>query len=219
MESRTEGSRHTLSVAWLGLAWLVFAGVPLSLSLSLSLSIYISLSSTSPPQKMNSSLKFNFKIIFELRIKFKHEFYHDNRYKFIFKFEFSFIRLSYNMFVCLFVSHLRPMGLNVLGYQSGLLQRCHPVCSREGFSHLSPVLALCIFFYRDASSALLQLVNQWLNFTCSRSHACRCGSQDTTSVFSRIELTASALLLAAARGYLLDHSGDKGQHVYKSNPG
>ena len=29
------------------------------------------------------------------------------------------------------------------------------------------------FFYRDASSALLQLVNQWLNFTYSRSHAFR----------------------------------------------
>ena len=26
-----------------------------------------------------------------------------------------------------FLSHLRPMGLNVLGYQSHLLQRCHPV--------------------------------------------------------------------------------------------
>ena len=28
-------------------------------------------------------------------------------------------------------------------------------------------------FYRDASSAILQLVNQWLNFTYSRSHAFR----------------------------------------------
>ena len=39
----------------------------------------------------------------------------------------------------LFVSHLRPMGLNVLSYQSHLLQRCHPA------SLLSPVLALRIF--------------------------------------------------------------------------
>ena len=32
--------------------------------------------------------------------------------------------------VLFFVSHLRPMGLNVLGYQSHLLRRCHhhPVC-------------------------------------------------------------------------------------------
>ena len=55
--------------------------------------------------------------------------------------------------VCLFVSHLlivlRPMGLSVLGYQSHLLQRCHPVtvnaCGHEGSSHLSPVPALRIF--------------------------------------------------------------------------
>ena len=32
------------------------------------------------------------------------------------------------MELVLFVSHLRPMGLNVLGYQSHLLQRCHPAC-------------------------------------------------------------------------------------------
>ena len=33
-------------------------------------------------------------------------------------------------FSFLFVSHLRSMGLNVLGYydQSHLLQRCHPAC-------------------------------------------------------------------------------------------
>ena len=30
-------------------------------------------------------------------------------------------------------------------------------------------------FYRDTTSALLQLVNQWLNFTYSRSHAFRYG--------------------------------------------
>ena len=38
----------------------------------------------------------------------------------------------------------------------------HPACGHKGSSHLSPVHALQ-FFYRDASSALLQLVNQWLN--------------------------------------------------------
>ena len=48
--------------------------------------------------------------------------------------------------------------------------RYHPACGHKGSSHLSPVHALH-FFYRDASSALLQLVNQWLNFTYSRSHA------------------------------------------------
>ena len=39
----------------------------------------------------------------------------------------------------------------------------HPACGHKGSSHLSPVHALQLF-YRDASSALLQLVNQWLNF-------------------------------------------------------
>ena len=48
----------------------------------------------------------------------------------------------------------------------------HPACGHKGSSHLSLVHALQ-FFYRDASSALLQLVNQWLNFTYSRSHAFR----------------------------------------------
>ena len=37
----------------------------------------------------------------------------------------------------------------------------HPACGHKGSSHLSPVHALQLF-YRDASSAFLQLVNQWL---------------------------------------------------------
>ena len=48
-------------------------------------------------------------------------------------------------------------------------------------------------FYRDASSALLQLVNQWLNFTSSRSHAFRCERKNTNPTLVRIELTTSAL--------------------------
>ena len=49
------------------------------------------------------------------------------------------------------------------------------------------------FFYRDASSALLQLVNQWLNFTYSRSHAFRYERKNTNPTLVRIELTTSAL--------------------------
>ena len=49
-------------------------------------------------------------------------------------------------------------------------------------------------FYRDASSALLQLVNQWLNFTYSRSHAFRYERKNTNPTSVRIELTTSALL-------------------------
>ena len=47
--------------------------------------------------------------------------------------------------------------------------------------------------YRDASSALLQLVNQWLNFTYSRSHAFRYERKNTNPTLVRIELTTSAL--------------------------
>ena len=68
----------------------------------------------------------------------------------------------------------------------------HPACGHKGYSHLSPVYALQ-FFYRDASSALLQLVNQWLNFTYLRSHAFRYERKNTISYLVRIELTTSAL--------------------------
>ena len=49
------------------------------------------------------------------------------------------------------------------------------------------------FFDRDASSALLQLVNQWLNFTYSRSHAFRYERKNTNPTLARIELTTPAL--------------------------
>ena len=48
-------------------------------------------------------------------------------------------------------------------------------------------------FYRDASSALLQLVNQWLNFTYSRSQAFRYERKNTNPTLVRIELTTSVL--------------------------
>ena len=48
-------------------------------------------------------------------------------------------------------------------------------------------------FYRDGSLALLQLVNQWLNFTYSRSHAFRYERKNTNLTLVRIELTTSAL--------------------------
>ena len=48
-------------------------------------------------------------------------------------------------------------------------------------------------FFRDASSALLQLVNQWLNFTYSRSHAFHYERKNTNPTLVRIELTTSVL--------------------------
>ena len=65
------------------------------------------------------------------------------------------------------------------------------------------------FFYRDASSALLQPVKQWLNFTYSRSHAFRYERKNTNPTSVRLELTTSALTSRCAV-YLLDHSGDEG---------
>ena len=47
--------------------------------------------------------------------------------------------------------------------------------------------------YRDVSSALLQLVNQWLNFTYSHSHAFRYKRKNTNPTLVRIELTTSAI--------------------------
>ena len=68
----------------------------------------------------------------------------------------------------------------------------HPACGHKGSSHLSPGSRLTIFC-RDASSALLQLVNQWLNFTYSRSHAFRYERKNTDPTLVRIDLTTSAL--------------------------
>ena len=59
---------------------------------------------------------------------------------------------------------------------------------------ISPQFTPITIFYRDASSALLQLVNQWLNFTYSRSHAFRYERKNTNPTLVRIELTTSALL-------------------------
>ena len=78
-----------------------------------------------------------------------------------------------------------------------------PACGHKGSSHLSPVHALH-FFYRDASSALLQLVNQWLNFTYSRSHAFRYERKNTNPKNRTHDFRTSR-----CAAYLLDHSGDE----------
>ena len=63
-------------------------------------------------------------------------------------------------------------------------------------------------FYRDANSALLQLVNQWLNFTYSRSHAFRYERNNTNPTLVRIE-THDFRTTSRCADYLLDHSGDE----------
>ena len=68
-------------------------------------------------------------------------------------------------------------------------------------------------FYRDASSKLLQLVNQWLNFTYSRSHAFRYEShvlplrkEEHKSYFGKNRTHDFRTGRCAV--YPLDHSGD-----------
>ena len=92
------------------------------------------------------------------------------------------------------------MGLNFLfiDYQSHPLQRWHPInvlMVTTVLVRIFPSLpgSRLTNFDRDASSTLLQLVNQWLNFTYSRSHAFRYGRQNKISALIRIELTTSAL--------------------------
>ena len=58
---------------------------------------------------------------------------------------------------------------------------------------ISPRFTPFIFFYRDASSAVLQLVNRWLDFTSSLSHVFRYGRKNTNPTLVRVELTTSAL--------------------------
>ena len=59
---------------------------------------------------------------------------------------------------------------------------------------ISPRFKPYIFFYRDGSSALLKLVNQWLNFTYSHSHAFRYERKNKNPTLVRIELTTSVLV-------------------------
>ena len=58
---------------------------------------------------------------------------------------------------------------------------------------ISPRFTPYGFLSLDASSEILQLVNQWLNFTYSRSHAFRYERKNTNPALVRIELTTSAL--------------------------
>ena len=94
-----------------------------------------------------------------------------------------------------FVSHLRLLGLNVLlpVYVTNPAQ-CNAaillVISRRIFPRLSPMI-----FHRDASSALLRLVKQWLNFDYSRSHAFCYGSRKKRPDFVKNRTQDSALIL------------------------
>ena len=78
---------------------------------------------------------------------------------------------------------------------------------------ISPRFTPYIFFYRDASSAPLQLlVNQWLNFTYySHSHAFRYERQEHKS---KGKNRTHDLRTSRCAEYLLDHSGDDYNYVF-----
>ena len=65
-------------------------------------------------------------------------------------------------------------------------------------------------FSRDASSALLQLVNRWLNSTYSRSPAFRYGRKNTNPGDKN---RTHDFRTSRCTGYLLEHSGDEGLYV------
>ena len=72
---------------------------------------------------------------------------------------------------------------------------------------LSPVHAFH-FFYRDASSALLQLVNQWLNFYLLTFPRFPLRKKEHKSYFGKNQ--SHDFRTSRCAGYLLDHSGDEG---------
>ena len=66
-----------------------------------------------------------------------------------------------------------------------------------------------MIFHCDASSALLQLDKQWLDFTYySLLTLSATGIIIQIKCFTRIKLTSSVLLVGE-RDYILDHSGDE----------
>ena len=73
----------------------------------------------------------------------------------------------------------------------------HPACGHKGSSHLSPVHALQ-FFYRDASSALLQLVNQWLNYMVTTRYSNQQGSKSRQNL-CQVQPTKNIGNLSASR--------------------
>ena len=98
---------------------------------------------------------------------------------------------------CLYLTLCRwSHPINVVDYQSHLHQRCHPASVATKELPISPRF-LPTSFYRDASSALLHLVNQLLKFylpTFSRFPvATSTETRMKEFVPSRFELTKSAL--------------------------
>ena len=69
-------------------------------------------------------------------------------------------------------------------------------------------------FYRDESSPLLQLVNQWLNFYLLTFPRFPLRKKEHKSYFGKNR--THDLRTSRCAGYLLDHSGDEGIYLYKT---
>ena len=80
-----------------------------------------------------------------------------------------------------------------MGLINELHNVAHPRVWSQGILPISPRFTPTSF-YRDAGSALLHLVNQWLNFSYSRPHVFRYGNQKKTSLLLSFELTNSDLV-------------------------
>ena len=76
--------------------------------------------------------------------------------------------------------------------QSASYNVAHPACVSRDLP-ISPRSAP-MSFYRDAGSALLHLVNQWLSLWYSRPHAFRYGDQKKTTLLQRLDFTNSDLV-------------------------
>ena len=87
---------------------------------------------------------------------------------------------------------------------------------------ISPRLTPYNFFYRDASSALLQLVNEWLNFYLLTFPRFPLRKKEHKSYFGK-NRTHDFRTTSRCADYLLDHSGDEGSYyrillLYMSYP-
>ena len=108
---------------------------------------------------------------------------------------------------CLYLT-LLPTGLNVLGYQSHLVQRRHPACGHQRSSHLSPVLTFD-FLSRSKRSTITirQPMVEFYLLTFSRFQLRK--TEEKVLLLKRIELMTSVVVVM--RGYPQDNSGDEGQ--------
>ena len=90
------------------------------------------------------------------------------------------------VFVCLYLIN-DPWTSTCVGYQSHLLQRCHPACGDEGSSHVSPVLGLRFF-------AAMQVQHPYKSSTDGTFTHYTTETRIQILVFTRIELATSAII-------------------------